>query len=246
MTISTTARKAGPFTGNGSTAAFPFTFKVFLETDLEVVQSDLLDVEETLELNSDYSVALNADQDNNPGGTITLSTPLIADYGLVIVSAVPYLQPTALTNMGGFFPETVNDALDRLTMQVQQLRAMVLRSIQLPVTAEDGEFVLPLPTPNALIVWNEDGDGLTTLDPAELIQVVAAGDAAYDVFTGNGVTVSFALSSAPGQLANLRVSIDGVVQVPGYDYTLPVSQTLSFVSAPPADTRIFVQYQSAA
>ena len=39
MTISSTTRKAGPFTGNGVTVAFPFAFKVFTVADVLVVQA---------------------------------------------------------------------------------------------------------------------------------------------------------------------------------------------------------------
>ena len=38
MTISSTTRIAGPFTGNGVTTVFPFTFKVFANIDLRVAK----------------------------------------------------------------------------------------------------------------------------------------------------------------------------------------------------------------
>ncbi len=73
MTISSNIRKAGPFTGNGSTAAFPFYCKVFQASDLLVVQLDTAtNIETTLALTTNYTVSLNADQDSNPGGTVTL------------------------------------------------------------------------------------------------------------------------------------------------------------------------------
>ena len=71
MTIPATTRKAGPFTGNGSNTAFPFTFKVFTTTDVAVIKADADGVESTLTLDSDYSVTLNSDQDATPGGTVT-------------------------------------------------------------------------------------------------------------------------------------------------------------------------------
>jgi hypothetical protein len=39
---STTTRKAGPFTCNGSTTVFPFTFKVFADADLLVTLTNAL------------------------------------------------------------------------------------------------------------------------------------------------------------------------------------------------------------
>ena len=69
MSISSSGtRKAGPFSGNGSVTAFPFSFKVFQASDLLVVQTDTTPTDYTLTLNTDYTVALNANQDANPGG----------------------------------------------------------------------------------------------------------------------------------------------------------------------------------
>ncbi|KAH1282125.1 hypothetical protein KXX11_003928, partial [Aspergillus fumigatus] len=73
MSIASTTRKAGPFTGNSVTTAFPFNFKVFAASDLLVVQTDLSAVETTLTLTTNYTVSLNANQDSNPGGTINMN-----------------------------------------------------------------------------------------------------------------------------------------------------------------------------
>ena len=83
MTISTELRKAGPFAGNGATTAFPFSFKVFAASDVAVTRADTLGAETALVLNSDFTVALNPDQDAAPGGTITLAAPLSTGYRLV-------------------------------------------------------------------------------------------------------------------------------------------------------------------
>jgi hypothetical protein len=72
VTISSSIRKAGPFPGNGVTTAFPFTFKVFSTADLLAVQAvTLTGAETTLALGANYTVSLNADQNANPGGTVT-------------------------------------------------------------------------------------------------------------------------------------------------------------------------------
>ena len=105
MSISSTTRKAGPYTGNGSTTVFPFSFKVFANTDLVVVKTDLSSVESTMVLTTDYTVALNADQDSNPGGTVTCVTAPASGFKITLTSNVPDLQPITLTNMGGFYPK---------------------------------------------------------------------------------------------------------------------------------------------
>ena len=63
MTISSPNRIAGPYTGNGSTTTFAFSFKVFAAADLQVVQLIVASgLETTLTLNTDYTVTLNQNQ----------------------------------------------------------------------------------------------------------------------------------------------------------------------------------------
>ena len=135
MTISSQTRKAGPFIGNGSTTAFPFTFKVFAASDLVVTRADTTGDETILTLGTDYSVSLNANQNTNPGGSVTLTSALATDFKLVLTSAVPNLQPVDITNNGGFYPKVINDALDRLTILAQQNTLDNSRSVKVPITS---------------------------------------------------------------------------------------------------------------
>ena len=120
MTISSTTRIAGPYTGTGLQAAFPFGFKVFQVTDVLVTLTDTSGNLVTQTLTSQYTVTLNANQNTSPGGTVNMVTPPPAGYTLVIGSQVPALQPADLTNAGNFYPQVINDALDRLTVLIQQ------------------------------------------------------------------------------------------------------------------------------
>lgn len=137
MTISSTNRKAGPYIGNGTAATFAFSFKVFQASDLEVVKLTVsTSTETTLALTTDYTVTLNADQNSNAGGSITLvAGALAAGYNLVITSDIANLQQTDLTNQGGFYPEVITQALDRATIQIQQLQEGLNRAAQLPITS---------------------------------------------------------------------------------------------------------------
>ena len=132
MSIASTTRKAGPYTGNGVTTIFPFSFKVFASSDLVVTQTDLSGVETTLTLTTNYTVSLNANQDANPGGTVTCVSAPISGYLLTLTSGVPELQPVVLTNNGGFYPSVINDALDRLTIFAQQISEQMSRSLKFP------------------------------------------------------------------------------------------------------------------
>lgn len=137
MTISSTNRKAGPYIGNGTASLFSFAFKVFAAADVEVVRLNVsTNVETVLALTTDYTVALNQDQNANPGGNVTLVAGALATgFNLVITSDIGNLQPTDLTNQGGFYPDVINDALDRATIQIQQLQEGLDRAALLPITS---------------------------------------------------------------------------------------------------------------
>ena len=143
MTISSTVRIAGPFIGSGAATVFPFAFKVFAAAEMQVAKLNTTsNVEIILVLNTDYTVQLNGDQNGTPGGTITLPAVLASGFNLTITSDIANLQPTDLTNQGGFYPEVITDALDRATIQIQQLDQNS-RAIKIPLS--DG--VLDMTTP---------------------------------------------------------------------------------------------------
>lgn len=246
MSISSTARRAGPFFGNGVATDFTFDFKLFKTEELRVVRLPReSSTEIDLVMGVDYDASLNADQDENPGGGVTLRVPLALGDRLTLVSAVPALQPVDLTNQGGFYPDLVNGGLDRTTILVQQLKEEADRTVKTPVSAPNANLTLPLPQGNQIVAWNADGTGLVNLDPSELVSVVAYGNAYADFFNGDGVETAFALTESPGSIYNLHVAISGVTQVPGFDYNWSSGRSLTFAVAPPAGSKIFVRYQRA-
>lgn len=247
MTTPSTARKAGPFAGNGSTTAFPFTFKVFAASDLRVTTASEDGVETVRVLGTDYSVALNANQDTSPGGTVTYpisGSALPAGSRLVIGGNLPYDQPLDLPSGGNFSPLALENQLDRAAMQIQQLAEGVGRALQVsPTTSAD--VTLPAPEAGKVIAWNGDGTGLANVDSADLASVVVAGSAYTNVFSGNGTATQFVLTADPGNVNALDVAISGVSQVNGADFTVS-GTTLTFTSAPPAGTgNIAVRYVAA-
>src|SRR5205085_5904167 len=135
MTLPATARRAGPYASNGVTTAFGFTFKVFDEADVRVVENDG-GVESDAVLNSDYTVSLNPDQDASPGGAVNY---LVAPDGptITLVSAMEYSQPTQLPDGGAYRARTNMNALDRLAMLIQQVRELFNRSLKFPVSDDD-------------------------------------------------------------------------------------------------------------
>jgi hypothetical protein len=136
MTISNTSRTAGPFIGNGITKTFPFSYKVFDRSDVLVAQTVTATGVETLKvLDADYSVALNVDQNNNPGGIITMFVAPPVGTTLAATSNIALVQSLDLTNQGGFYPKVINDALDRLVMNVQQLAGKIGNGLGIGMSA---------------------------------------------------------------------------------------------------------------
>lgn len=129
MTVSSTGNKA-QFPGAGTTGPFPFDFKVFAQSDLEVIQTDASDVETTLTLTTDYTVSLNADQNNDPGGSVSLVAALPVGELLTVVRNIEATQETDIANGGGFYPEAIENALDKLTMLTQQNTEAISRSVK--------------------------------------------------------------------------------------------------------------------
>ena len=148
MTINSTTRQTNNLAGNGNAATFPFSFKVFTDADVVVKKletSTNIETTLTLGLNNDYIVTLSEDQNGNPGGSITLKQGgnnfnLPTGFQLVITSAVEPLQGTDLTNQGGFYPEVINDALDKSVILHQQQQTELDRSIKLAQTNTIGNL----------------------------------------------------------------------------------------------------------
>jgi len=134
MTIRSATRKSPLYVGSGSTGPFAFPFKVFAASEVVVTTSVIATGVETVLGAGEYTVTLNAEQDGNPGGSITLASALPATKNLVITSAVPLTQPVDINNQDGFFAEVIEDALDRAMIAAQQLKVDVDRAVKLPLT----------------------------------------------------------------------------------------------------------------
>ena len=167
MSISSEVRRAGPYSGNGSTVAFAFAFKVF-NTSQVVVTRTVSGVETVLTLTTHYTVALNSNQNTNPGGTVTMLSAPAVGQSITITSNVANLQPTAIANLGGFYPEVINDSLDRATIQIQQLDERLDRALVIPVSSSGIITQLPVPQSNALIGWDSGGTALQNVNSTAL------------------------------------------------------------------------------
>ena len=139
MSVQNVTRRAGPYVGTGLVSAYTFAFKVFRSEDVKVVRSASSDAsaqDETLKLGTDYTVKLNADQDEKAGGTVTLTSPLAEGLRLSILSAITPDQQMVLTNHDGFLPATLNNSADKAIALIQELKEEVGRSLRVPASAD--------------------------------------------------------------------------------------------------------------
>lgn len=221
MSISSATRKAGPYNGNGVAVSFPFSFKVFTTADVLVIFTSASAVESELVLGTDYTVTLNPSQDSNPGGTVTLPASLVTGTKLTITSSVSNLQPVTLTNMGGFYPAVINDALDRATIQIQQLAEEVSRAVKVDISS-------PL-SPSEMV------DQLL-VDPLAAIQAAtnaaASAESANNSALGAAGSATAAINAAISAANSAAATTDPVasIVVEYLDAFIPTGEILDFSS----------------
>ena len=139
MSVQNITRRAGPYVGTGLVSAYTFAFKVFRSEDVKVVRSESADAsaqDEALKFGTDYTVKLNANQDEKAGGTVTLVSPLAEGLRLSILSAITPDQQMVLTNHDGFLPTTLNDSADKAIALIQELKEAVGRTLRVPASSD--------------------------------------------------------------------------------------------------------------
>lgn len=128
MTVSTEVDH-NEYTGNGVTTSFPYTFRIFEKSDLVVQVVDLDENITVLILDTDYTVT---GAGGYSGGNVVLPSALANGYRISISRELPVTQETDLRNQGKFFAETHEDAFDKLTMLIQQVRSWLGLALRKP------------------------------------------------------------------------------------------------------------------
>lgn len=190
MTISSSVTK-NQYSGNGSTVAFAYTFKILNEADIEVIIKAADGTETVKTLTTDYSVS---GVGSDAGGTVTMVVAPTATEDLVLRRNPPFTQGKDYTSGDPFPAETHEEALDERTIEAIYLKELADRSLKIPIGSADG-FNAELPAPVTLKVprvnaavtgfeWVDSGDlaiistNLSWTPP----WVNAVGRTAYDEF----------------------------------------------------------------
>ena len=132
MTISSTTVK-NSYSGNSSTTAFAYTFKIFADTDLQVIIRSSTGAETVKTLTTHYTVSGAGDAS---GGNVTFTSGNIPASGetVVIRRAVPQTQAIDYIANDPFPAESHEEGLDRATMTTQQVQEELDRSLKLSRT----------------------------------------------------------------------------------------------------------------
>lgn len=235
MTVTTQTSRV-EYAGNGVTTAFsvPFYFLESGHLDVYVDESEQV-------LTTQYTVS---GAGHPAGGTVTFISAPANGSTVIILRDPPITQMIDYAPNDPFPAESHEVALDKLTMICQRLLELVDRSCGLPdYVVSSVNTRLPDPEALHLIGWNEAADALQNFSVSELASVATYGDYRFETFSGDGSATDFTLQYTPVVAANCDVSIDGVTQVPGIDYTLlGDSRTLRFSPAPGSGTVILVRY----
>lgn len=198
MSVSSTTTK-NSHSGNGSTTAFAYGFKIFADADLEVIIRASTGAETTKTLTTHYTVA---GAGNDAGGTVTFTTGNTPASGetVVIRRKLTLTQGTDYVENDPFPADSHEDGLDRLTFIAQGIQEELDRSFKVSKTNSitTPEFTDDASTrASKLLGFSSDGNSLeaTTgrVSSVSVSNVAVSGGASQDA------TVSF--NTTTGALA---------------------------------------------
>ena len=164
MTVSSTTVKNSA-AGDGSTTGFTYSFKIFADTDLEVIIRSSTGTETVKTLTTHYTVSGAGDAS---GGTVTFTSGNIPVSGetVVIKREVPQTQAIDYIANDPFPAESHEEGLDRATMTIQQMQEELNRSFKVSAT---NSITTPEFTDNAAtradkaLGFDSTGNVLTTI-----------------------------------------------------------------------------------
>lgn len=240
MTISTTGNSK-EYVGDGVSTAFAFPYPFITTGDLKFYLKGIAQT-------TGFSVTGIGTADGGgtfQSGTLTVNVPPAIGDDVLIYCDPDLLQSTALPPNDPFPSKTVEKALDKLTLLIQRIYGKFGNAITFP-SGDTTSGTLPGPAARANTALVFDGAGVprvaANLGPGNF----QFGVPYIDQFVPNGGS-AYTLSANPGLLKNLHVSVGGVEQGNGIDYTWSPAAPLVLTSSSiwPPDVIVQVSYTQA-
>lgn len=141
MTLSNALNRIDAVSAGGAT--YPYTFKIFADSDLTVIVTDTAGVASTKVLTADYSVT---GVGTDAGGNVVFVVAPTAGYTVSILASVPLTQTTDLVNETGFFQDRIETALDRTVRMAQVAKEIANRGLRLPEGEAGSDLLTVLPS----------------------------------------------------------------------------------------------------
>jgi len=132
MTISSTTVK-NSYSGDGATTTFTYTFKIFQDSDIQVIIRAANGTETTKTITTHYTVT---GAGVSSGGTVVFTSGNIptSTQTVVLRRNIPQTQAIDYIANDPFPAESHEEGLDRATMAIQQIQEEVTRSLKLSKT----------------------------------------------------------------------------------------------------------------
>jgi hypothetical protein len=132
MTISSTTVR-NSYSGDNSTTTFSYTFKIFADSDIQVIIRSSTGTETTKTITTHYTVT---GAGSSGGGSVVFTSGNIptSTQTVVLRRNIPQTQAIDYIANDPFPAESHEEGLDRATMAIQQLQEEVTRSLKLSKT----------------------------------------------------------------------------------------------------------------
>lgn len=162
-----------------SGTTYDFDFRIDAATDLEVygIVDNGDGTETSTEITTGFSVTFSSADEE---GTVTFDAePTTYDYILMLRNR-EYTQDTDIPIRGGFSEEDIENALDRIVIQIQQLKELSDYAVKQSSTAVAVDIVFPQPKDGKAILWNGTSGALknSETDVDDIDAAVTAAEAA--------------------------------------------------------------------
>jgi hypothetical protein len=159
MTISSTVAPRVDYSGNGTTTVFAIPFVFYTSDDIVAVLVDSAGAETTWVISTNYSIG---------GGGVDAATGTLTAT-LTIYRRIDQTQETDFQPYDVIDADELERALDRLTLQGQDLKDQIDLAVTLSPTSGLSDLSFPDPEASKVIAWNSGATALENVDMSDAV-----------------------------------------------------------------------------
>lgn len=203
MTVSSQTSRAA-YSGNGSTTTFTVPYYFISSSDLTVIKRSASGIDTTLVLNTNYTVS---GAGVSTGGSITTTVAPALGETLTIIRIVPLTQLVDYQPNDPFPANTHELALDKLTMEIQQIQDQLNRAVIFPAADSNSlSSTLPNSASRAGKYMTFDANGQPSTTTQDVTQLANAAAASATAAAGSATTAAGYASASATSATNANTS----------------------------------------